>query len=529
MPLKTNDLYKGYRAPKNHGDALISPSFGEAAELIRENQTTRSQHPMASIRPQARKQLIASAFQPTSQYRDVSDLNRNSDCMVLSGHQPTLCHPGVWFKNFALSKIAEQQNATAVNLVIDNDVAIGSSIRVPVIETASGGAYYEAIDFDDAGGGVPFEQMELRDHARFDSFANRVTKTIAPLVETPCINHLWMHAQVAKQRSNNLGTIFAEARHSLETHCNLRTLEVPLSHVCETRSFLEFILHLVGDLPRFHQCYNDSVAHYRTAHGIRSSSHPVPNLRKQDEWLEAPLWIYGDGDPNRRPSWIKLSKEHLTISDGNYRERTIHLNHPDESVEELAAALGPDFKIRPRALVTTMYARMILSDLFLHGIGGGKYDQLGDQIARSFFGSEPTHYIVISATALLPAVQTSILTNNTRQLTRSIRDTIYQPERFAGELDLPAGLLQQKRELLQEIPRKGQRKQWHRQMELINRELAAGLADRRSVLEQELKQDRVRSAAHRIIANREHPFCLFDLNYLMETFESMLTETIKSK
>lgn len=525
MPLKTNEPYQGYRAPRGHGEALISPSLTQVAEQITENQKTQSQHPLASLRHQARKQTIASAFHYTSQYRDVSDLKKQSDRIVMSGHQPTLFHPGVWFKNFALSKIAEQQDATAVNLVIDNDVAIGSSIRVPVSKTASGRASYESIDFDDAGGGVPFEQMELRDRARFDSFSKRVTDAIAPLVETPCIRHLWMHAQVAKQRSNNLGTIFAEARHSLETHCNLQTLEVPLSHVCETQIFLEFILHLLGDLKRFHQCYNDSVAHYRTAHGIRSSSHPVPDLRTRDEWLEAPLWIYGEEDPKRRPAWIKCSGEQLTISDGDSRELTIHLKSPSGSAEELAAAIGPNFKIRPRALVTTMYARTILSDLFLHGIGGGKYDQLGDRISRSFFASEPPHYVVISATALLPSAQKSTATTDVKQLTRSIRDTIYQPEKFAGEFDLPVDLLEQKRSMLREIPRKGQRKKWHQQMELINQELSAGLIDRRSTLENELTQVRARSASNRIIANREHPFCLFDLNYLRSTFETMLSGT----
>ena len=31
-------------------------------------------------------------------------------------------------------------------------------------------------------------------------------------------------------------------------------------------------------------------------------------------------------------------------------------------------------KIRPRAILTTLYSRLFLSDLFIHGIGGAKYD-----------------------------------------------------------------------------------------------------------------------------------------------------------
>ena len=31
----------------------------------------------------------------------------------------------------------------------------------------------------------------------------------------------------------------------------------------------------------------------------------------------------------------------------------------------------------------------VLSDLFIHGIGGAKYDELTDEIIRRFFGIEP--------------------------------------------------------------------------------------------------------------------------------------------
>ena len=46
-------------------------------------------------------------------------------------------------------------------------------------------------------------------------------------------------------------------------------------------------------------------------------------------------------------------------------------------------------RLRTRALTTTMFARYLLGDLFIHGIGGAKYDELGDEIARGFFGIEP--------------------------------------------------------------------------------------------------------------------------------------------
>ena len=55
-------------------------------------------------------------------------------------------------------------------------------------------------------------------------------------------------------------------------------------------------------------------------------------------------------------------------------------------------------KIRSRALVTTLWARLALSDLFLHGIGGAKYDQVTDRLIESFFDLAPPAIMVLSAT-----------------------------------------------------------------------------------------------------------------------------------
>ena len=58
--------------------------------------------------------------------------------------------------------------------------------------------------------------------------------------------------------------------------------------------------------------------------------------------------------------------------------------------------------LRPRALTLTLFARLCLGDFFIHGIGGGKYDEVTDAIIRDYFGIEPPAYQVLSATLHLP-------------------------------------------------------------------------------------------------------------------------------
>jgi len=56
----------------------------------------------------------------------------------------------------------------------------------------------------------------------------------------------------------------------------------------------------------------------------------------------------------------------------------------------------------PRALTLTLFARLILGDFFIHGIGGGKYDEVTDQIIRDYFGIDPPAFQVVSGTLHLP-------------------------------------------------------------------------------------------------------------------------------
>ncbi len=57
------------------------------------------------------------------------------------------------------------------------------------------------------------------------------------------------------------------------------------------------------------------------------------------------------------------------------------------AVERLHELAGPAVRLRTRALTTTLFSRFLLGDLFIHGIGGAKYDELGDEIARASSGS----------------------------------------------------------------------------------------------------------------------------------------------
>jgi hypothetical protein len=59
-------------------------------------------------------------------------------------------------------------------------------------------------------------------------------------------------------------------------------------------------------------------------------------------------------------------------------------------------------RLSPRALILTIYLRLLVVDQFVHGIGGGRYDQVTDRLIRTFFGLNPPRFAVATATLFFP-------------------------------------------------------------------------------------------------------------------------------
>ncbi len=551
------NITDSYRAPRGDGEALIAPPLGRVVESTTRNidrakswSATFGGWGIDELRAIAREQLVQAALRYTSAYRNVFPLidsaagpgtrgsgswsggSRHCGAIVMAGHQPTLFHPGVWFKNFALDEAATRLRhasgrAVAINLVIDNDVASVSSIRVPRVDRGSGMIRQESIAYDRSAGGIPLEQCRIRDRELFDSFGDRVVEAIRPMSRDPVVGYHWPEAIAAANRCESISCAIAAARHALEARWGLNTLELPLSVACRGEPFAAFILGLLADLPRFHETYNSAVYRYRQLHGIRSAAHPVPNLARSDDWFELPLWIYGDDSPQRRGAWARKRGDELEISDrhSDSRVRSIRLTSSvdcEQARDQLSGQLGPRFKLRPRALITTMYARLILSDLFIHGIGGATYDALGDQIAAEFFGLEPPEMMVVSATIRLTSLDRERATPNADWFRNRIRQTRFAPESFSDEAELPRELIEAKRDLLRRVPPRGQKLAWHQELTRVNRELSMKLDGLRERLGVELGLAKHRDASDAILQSREHSFCLFDRERLADSFKAML-------
>ena len=546
LPIDDQLAYREYRAPKNNGESVEFPPRHGWSEVLAANLDRLSNHSSAwqDLRSVARQQMHQDALQYTKMYRDVDERLirfRADQPVVAAGHQPTIFHPGVWFKNFALSDFARSQDALAINVVVDNDVASGASIRVPKIDQATGRLRRESVPFDQAGGGVPFEETSIQDYKQFDTFDQRVIRQLGGLTEDACVTELWTHARKAYQRCSVVSCVMAQSRHALEGDWGLQTLELPLSVLARSESFTKFVSWILSDIERFSEIYNRWTLHYRRLHGIRSNAHPVPLLGRDDGWWEAPFWIYDSENPQRRGVWLRRRENEFLVADAPDESSTImRLRTQDDNLSSdlfdglglgrnpsAAAKIGDPrskrIKFRPRALITTMFLRWVHSDLFLHGIGGGKYDQLCDQIAGEFFSAEAPEYAVLSATVTLTPETDDVPETELQALNRQLRDLRYQPERFADRADLPMGLVSRKIELIADSHLSAS-EDWFHDVDRVNRMLSQALDELRSKTLERMAEVKRSLTDRRHLTSREHPFCIFSREHLQASFKSMLSD-----
>jgi hypothetical protein len=532
-----------FAAPRGNRAVLAAPPMDEACVLARENVQLRREsdysmqgRSLAELSRQARAELLRAAQAWTGAYREVHlpslpDPAENSGegLIFLAGHQPELFHPGVWFKNFALGAMARRHGAAAVNLVIDSDALKSTALPTPCCTVDD--PRREAVLFDRPDGRLPFEERRILDSDLFASFGRRVARRIAPLVPNPLIERFWPLVLERARHADRLGYCLAQARHQLEGEWGLQTLELPQSVVCDSEPFHWFLAHLFAHIDRFRDDYNRAVQEYRRVNGIRNAAHPVPDLVAEGPWIEAPLWAWTAEQPQRRRLFVRRQGREIVVSDRVGQELCFKLDVDGDATDAVCDLMNwarKGMKIRSRALITTLWARLALSDLFLHGIGGAKYDQVTDRLIETFFGLTPPGIMVLSATLYLPVQHPQASQEKLREIRDELRALSYHPEKFLnGSLLLEdeaaaRALLDEKRRWIgtPATPDNAYTR-WH-SFRRVNEELQPWVAARRmQLLElQAATQRALRS--EKVLGSREYGFCLYPEPELKEFLSGLL-------
>jgi hypothetical protein len=425
--------------PAEDGQILVEPKADQLASLVEANHRLLARagveihgRPLAELRRATRAALTDA---------------RDDRPLVVTGHQPELYHAGVWAKNIVTSRLAEAVGGRALNLIVDNDAPKKTSITVPHL----GGKPLRAheVPFAEFHAGWAFEQFDaLEPHA-----AERLLAEIrSALGEAACEASalpLMAPALTGQVPARDFVDQVVAARKQVEACFGLTLIERRVSACWAGPMLLDIILNAA----RFAECYNAALADYRRALGIPGTSHPVPDLHRDGGRIELPVWVYRRGEARHR-----LFVESAAGETSFYAEAfalgslgTGDLRAPD-GLNRLIAATDRSF--RPRALTLTLWARALVADLFIHGIGGAKYDRITDRIMESYLGIRPPEMACVSATLRMPIERFPVTRADLSTARRKRRDAHHNPQRYLSAItaDL-SGPLQRRIECIAESER----------------------------------------------------------------------------
>jgi hypothetical protein len=247
--------------------------------------------------------------------------------------------------------------------------------------------------------------------------------------------------------------------------------------------------------------------------------------------MEAPYWIWTANDPRRRRLFVSRRGRQIVLSDRRGLELPLEFSStggPDRAVDGVIELGRRGVKLRSRALVTTLFARLVLGDLFLHGIGGAKYDQVTDAIIERMFGIQPPGFLVLSATLLLPVPHQRVTAQDARCIDRQLRDLDYHPETVidATSCSRPdceaAELIAAKKRWIATPPTpENARIRWL-EIRRNNAALQPFVASRREALLRKRTATATALAAEAILYWREYAFCLYPERFLRDAFGGLL-------
>ncbi len=516
--------------PRRHGELLIDPPWPSLPHLLEQNHAQLQQANFdLSGRPACPLRHGGAAADVVSRTTILESISRPIAAAAArplgpsdsDGTSTRIVSCGRLVQELRARRTARRTGALAVHLVIDNDVCKSTALRIPTGSIDQ--PRLQSVAFDRPLSRVPLEERPVVEADRFASFATRAAATIRPFVEQPLLRDYWPRAVAAAARTQRLGLALAQMRHQVEAECGLQTLELPLSTVCDAEPFSWFVAHLLLHAARFLRMHNEALLEHRRVNRIRSRTHPVPDLQQRHAWCETPLWIWDTHRLQRQRLLVRQHQGQLQLWDLSESSPPRPVGRADDAtsvVAGLTALRQQGIKIRPRALTTTLYARLFLCDLFVHGIGGAKYDELTDVLMERLFGLPAPTFVTATATVHLPiepSPAASVSLPRGRQL---LREMHFHPERHLSTEDRlrdeVAFWVRQKSNWLDRETPRSQRSARHAAIVDANAALQAYVQPQRQSVEAHLQRAATQLRQQQILASRDYAYCLFPLPMLRD-------------
>lgn len=511
-------VHERQKPPAGHGEVLCSPPFGEWAAIVERNATAVASwpEPLRALRERARAETVAEAIRFSREIGLPAPSERRGAPIVMTGHQPELYHPGVWVKDFLVDRLAEETGALGLDLVVDTDAAAPVALRVPCLHD---GVRECEVVLAEGDARAAYAQRPVPSETDREEFRTRGATLLDALSAPALRRHFGTFCDALEASAGDvehLGALMTAARRRYEAPAGTRYLEVLASEQSHLPSFLAFAAMLLVDAPRLRSVMNEALAEYRLRTGARSAAQPFPDLGEDRERIEAPFWLLAGG----RRRTVSVDAAGVLHADD---EAVANLGATQESA--LAVLEKADLLLAPRALTLTLFQRLFVADLFVHGTGGGRYDRVTDAVIAAYFGVEPPSFAVASMTLLLPLGGHVVTDEDVADAERRLSRFEHNPDELLAEVEFDSaeeraradGIAARKAEAVAAIAGAGaDRKALGREIRELNAELASMLDPVGEALRARVEQLRAERAASAVLTDRTYPYCLWDPREVMD-------------
>ena len=511
--MKTKKVLK---VPENDGEFFCSHNLTDIPPLLKSNQELIDSYSFKIAG------VSYSEFRKIAETEILNSLtDGNVDLVprpyIVTGHQPGLCHPGIWIKNFLADKLARENKGTAFDIIIDYDCSneIGCSIL-----TWNEKIRRKKEILIKLNPRQPFECCSVPDSDKFRDFYQKIQAGLQSFPINTVIKYVEVFFQKGKSAlssSKNLAEFLVKTKKGYEASEGLQYFDIMLSRICKTRSFLLFTLHIAQDIKRFHDIYNQLLEKHRISHKLRYKANPFPDLKKDADKYEIPFWCINDN--KRKPAWVIHEGSCISI----YGEDICLFRYKKGDCDRAIKIIREEkINLRPKAVLLTLFFRLFFSDIFIHGISGGKYDEITDGIMEKYYDIKPPHFITASLTLFPDLPIDRIQINDVENLKTIIRNIKHKPEIFEDKVEGQEAkekfkkLTEEKNKLFQQKPSKKEKKDHYCKLKTVTEELSRFLDNYYLKVNDQLRIAEEKEHDNQTACFREFPYFFYDINKIKE-------------
>jgi hypothetical protein len=413
--------YADWKAPAEDGQTLVWPeppalladARDNAARLRSANHSLLQGVPLPDVRARARAFIGHEGDAP----------------LVATGHQTELYHPGVWVKNALIDVAAAKLGGQAYHFAVDSDAPKHLHVRWP-------GGSRPITDDDRLNTAAWSGLLEAPAPAYIERLRKTLAEESADWSFTPVIGEFLDSLRRQSLETPGLPAAVTNATHELDWSLGLRHHAMLTSPLWLSEPYLVYLHHILAQAGPFASAYNAALGDYRERNAIKTTARPMPNLRASTDAVESPFWLDDLAGGERDRVFVAVTDRGTQLRLASGATFTFS---PSAEGWSTARQLGMwcrrhQVRLAPRALTLTMFFRLMLADQFVHGIGGGRYDQVTDDVIARFFQIDPPRFAVTTATLYFPAAvgQRRINLRPLFQEGRRIRHGMLSKEKMAA-------------------------------------------------------------------------------------------------